>query len=172
MGGAGREDVPGGPIGVGVRSDRVAPRLRNLCTLMMLASARPFNSITGIDNNGDGANNDRPVIDGKAIGKSAFRGTGTQDISLFGSAAEAAARGDLAAGRGSICSITPICSAARKRLTAIRGSRIRHLASWWPSARQPTRSEPGQCRSAANGAVPGPVSVLRPRSGKIRAALV
>src|SRR4030095_12474565 len=27
-------------------------------TLMMLASARPFNSTTGIDNNGDGANND------------------------------------------------------------------------------------------------------------------
>jgi hypothetical protein len=53
-------------------------------TLMMLASARPFNSTTGIDNNGDGANNDRPVIDGKVIRKSAFRGTGTQDISLFG----------------------------------------------------------------------------------------
>src|SRR5262249_4621057 len=31
----------------------------------------------------DGANNDRPVIDGVVIGKSAFRGTGTQDVSLF-----------------------------------------------------------------------------------------
>jgi hypothetical protein len=30
-------------------------------TLMMFASARPFNATTGIDNNGDGANNDRPV---------------------------------------------------------------------------------------------------------------
>jgi hypothetical protein len=39
--------------------------------------------VTGIDNNGDGANNDRPVVDGKVIGKSAFRGTGTQDASLF-----------------------------------------------------------------------------------------
>ncbi|HUQ86465.1 MAG TPA: TonB-dependent receptor [Vicinamibacterales bacterium] len=52
-------------------------------TVTQLASARPFNAVTGIDNNGDGANNDRPVIDGKVIGKSAFRGTGTQDVSLF-----------------------------------------------------------------------------------------
>ncbi len=52
-------------------------------TLMMFASARPFNAITGIDNNGDGANNDRPVVAGKVIAKSAFRGTGTEDISLF-----------------------------------------------------------------------------------------
>ena len=33
-------------------------------TLMQFASARPFNAVTGIDNNGDGANNDRPVVDG------------------------------------------------------------------------------------------------------------
>ena len=52
-------------------------------TVTQLASARPFNSITGIDNNGDGANNDRPVIDGKVVSKSAFLGTGTQDVSLF-----------------------------------------------------------------------------------------
>lgn len=52
-------------------------------TLMQFASARPFNATTGIDNNGDGANNDRPVIDGKVIGKSAFHGTGTQDVGLF-----------------------------------------------------------------------------------------
>ena len=45
-------------------------------TVTQLASARPFNAVTGIDNNGDGANNDRPVVDGKVIGKSAFRGTG------------------------------------------------------------------------------------------------
>jgi outer membrane receptor protein involved in Fe transport len=54
-----------------------------LGTLMQLASARPFNSVTGIDNNGDGANNDRPVIDGKVIAKSSFAGTGTQDVGLF-----------------------------------------------------------------------------------------
>jgi outer membrane receptor protein involved in Fe transport len=52
-------------------------------TLMQFASARPFNATTGVDNNGDGANNDRPVIDGRVIAKSAFRGTGTQDVGLF-----------------------------------------------------------------------------------------
>ena len=52
-------------------------------TVTQLASGRPFNATTGTDNNGDGANNDRPVVDGKVIGKSIFRGTGTQDVSLF-----------------------------------------------------------------------------------------
>ena len=52
-------------------------------TVTQLASARPFNSVTGIDNNGDGANNDRPVINGVVIDKSQFRGTGTQDVALF-----------------------------------------------------------------------------------------
>jgi hypothetical protein len=52
-------------------------------TVTQLASSRPFNAVTGIDNNGDGANNDRPVIDGKVIAKSAFRGTDTQDVSVF-----------------------------------------------------------------------------------------
>ena len=52
-------------------------------TVTQLASARPFNSVTGVDNNGDGANNDRPVVDGVVIAKSEFRGTGTQDVLLF-----------------------------------------------------------------------------------------
>ncbi len=52
-------------------------------TVTQLASARPFNAVTGVDNNGDGANNDRPVVNGAVIGKSAFRGTGTQDVSAF-----------------------------------------------------------------------------------------
>src|SRR6185295_14277996 len=52
-------------------------------TLTQLASSRPFNATTGLDNNGDGANNDRPVIDGKVIDKSAFRGTPTSDVALF-----------------------------------------------------------------------------------------
>ena len=52
-------------------------------TVTQLASARPFTATTGIDNNGDGANNDRPVVDGRVMGKSAFRGTGTQDVSVF-----------------------------------------------------------------------------------------
>lgn len=52
-------------------------------TLIQLASARPFNATTGVDNNGDGANNDRPVIDGTVIRKSAFRGTPTSDVAIF-----------------------------------------------------------------------------------------
>jgi hypothetical protein len=52
-------------------------------TVTQLASARPINATTGLDNNGDGATNDRPVIDGAVVGKSTFRGTGTQDVSIF-----------------------------------------------------------------------------------------
>jgi Carboxypeptidase regulatory-like domain/TonB dependent receptor-like, beta-barrel len=52
-------------------------------TATQLASSRPFNATTGIDNNGDGANNDRPVMDGTVISKSAFRGTPTSDVSMF-----------------------------------------------------------------------------------------
>jgi outer membrane receptor protein involved in Fe transport len=52
-------------------------------TVSMFASARPFNATTGIDNNGDGANNDRPVVDGKVMKKSAFRGTPTSDVGAF-----------------------------------------------------------------------------------------
>jgi hypothetical protein len=52
-------------------------------TVSMFASGRPFNATTGIDNNGDGANNDRPVINGRVIPKSFFRGTPTSDVSTF-----------------------------------------------------------------------------------------
>jgi hypothetical protein len=52
-------------------------------TLTQLASARPFNATTGVDNNGDGINADRPVIDGRVIGKSTFRGTPTSDVAIF-----------------------------------------------------------------------------------------
>ncbi len=52
-------------------------------TVTQLASARPFNATTGIDNNGDGLNNDRPVINGAVVAKSAFCGTATSDVSLF-----------------------------------------------------------------------------------------
>jgi hypothetical protein len=52
-------------------------------TLTQLASARPFNATTGIDNNGDGANNDRPLINGSVLSKSAFRGTSTSDVAIF-----------------------------------------------------------------------------------------
>jgi hypothetical protein len=52
-------------------------------TLSQFASARPFNATTGVDNNGDGLNNDRPVINGAVVGKSAFRSTATSDVGLF-----------------------------------------------------------------------------------------
>ena len=52
-------------------------------TLATFASARPFNSTTGVDNNGDGANNDRPVVNGAVISKSAFRGTSTSEVAIF-----------------------------------------------------------------------------------------
>jgi hypothetical protein len=52
-------------------------------TVTQLASARPFNATTGIDNNGDGLNNDRPVINGSVVSKSTFSGTPTQDVSIF-----------------------------------------------------------------------------------------
>jgi hypothetical protein len=52
-------------------------------TLTTLASSRPFNATTGVDNNGDGANNDRPVINGVVVPKSAFQGSPTSDVSFF-----------------------------------------------------------------------------------------
>jgi hypothetical protein len=52
-------------------------------TLGMFASARPFNATTGNDNNGDGATNDRPVVNGVVIPKSAFRGTPTSEVAIF-----------------------------------------------------------------------------------------
>ncbi|HEX7720945.1 MAG TPA: TonB-dependent receptor [Pyrinomonadaceae bacterium] len=52
-------------------------------TLTTLTSSRPFNATTGVDNNGDGANNDRPVINGVVVRKSAFQGTPTSDVSFF-----------------------------------------------------------------------------------------
>ncbi len=53
-------------------------------TMMQFASARPFNATTGVDNNGDGNNNDRPVIDGVVSGRYSFRGSATSDVAIFG----------------------------------------------------------------------------------------
>jgi hypothetical protein len=52
-------------------------------TVAQYASARPFSATTGADNNGDGANNDRPVINGLVLSKSAFRGTPTSEVGAF-----------------------------------------------------------------------------------------
>ena len=59
------------------------PHGLTLGTVTQVASARPFNATTGIDNNGDGINNDRPVINGAVVSRSAFRSTATSDVSLF-----------------------------------------------------------------------------------------
>jgi Carboxypeptidase regulatory-like domain/TonB dependent receptor len=55
----------------------------NAGTITQLASGRPFNATTGVDNNGDGLNNDRPVINGAVLPKSYFLGTPTSDVSVF-----------------------------------------------------------------------------------------
>jgi hypothetical protein len=52
-------------------------------SISQLASGRPFNATTGIDNNGDGVNNDRPVIHGVVTGRASFRGTPVRETSLF-----------------------------------------------------------------------------------------
>lgn len=52
-------------------------------TITQMASARPFNPTTGVDNNGDGSTNDRPVIDGAIAGRASFRGSSLYDTSLF-----------------------------------------------------------------------------------------
>ncbi len=59
------------------------PRNFTAGTLSQFASARPFNATTGVDNNGDALNNDRPVINGVVVPRSAFRGTAVSDVSLF-----------------------------------------------------------------------------------------
>ena len=53
-------------------------------TVSQMSSARPFNATTGVDNNGDGSTNDRPVIGGSLAGRAAFRGSALYDTSMFG----------------------------------------------------------------------------------------
>lgn len=47
------------------------------------ASGRPYNITTGADNNGDGSNADRPVINGRVIGRNEGEGDDVYDLSLF-----------------------------------------------------------------------------------------
>ena len=47
------------------------------------ASGRPYNITTGTDNNGDGANTDRPVIGGQVLGRNAGKGSSIFDLSAF-----------------------------------------------------------------------------------------
>ena len=46
-------------------------------------TGRPFNITTGVDNNGDGANTDRPVINGHVISRNAGRGDDLYQLTLF-----------------------------------------------------------------------------------------
>ena len=51
--------------------------------LSTLGSSRPFNITTGADLNGDGANVDRPVINGSVVARNAGRGNALYDVSIF-----------------------------------------------------------------------------------------
>ncbi|HTO75038.1 MAG TPA: TonB-dependent receptor [Thermoanaerobaculia bacterium] len=51
--------------------------------VIQYATPRPYNPTTGVDNNGDGANTDRPVVDGVILGRNSQRGTDTFDLALF-----------------------------------------------------------------------------------------
>jgi Carboxypeptidase regulatory-like domain/TonB dependent receptor-like, beta-barrel len=48
-----------------------------------LASGRRFNATTGVDNNGDGSNADRPVVDGSIVSRNFGQGTPLYDVSIF-----------------------------------------------------------------------------------------
>jgi len=95
-------DAPGGdPNDVGLRSLEWADSLldqrhRGVLTVWRrvpfdivvggvatAASGRPFNLTTGTDNNGDGANTDRPVIDGSVIGRNHGRGSSIFELDAF-----------------------------------------------------------------------------------------
>jgi len=52
-------------------------------TWTTLASARPYDITTGVDNNGDSTISDRPVINGAVIGRNTGRGTPTYDAGVF-----------------------------------------------------------------------------------------
>ena len=70
------------------------------------ATGRPFNIVTGADNNGDGGGGDRPVIDGVVVGRNAGVGTAVVDLSLF-LAYEFALGGDTRLGlRGQVLNVT------------------------------------------------------------------
>jgi hypothetical protein len=55
----------------------------NAGVLTSLASGRPYNITTGVDNNGDNSSADRPVVNGAVIGRNAGRGTPVYDVGTF-----------------------------------------------------------------------------------------
>ena len=52
-------------------------------TVTTAASGRPYNITTGADNNGDAANTDRPVVDGKVLGRNAGSGSSYFSFDAF-----------------------------------------------------------------------------------------
>lgn len=50
---------------------------------VQMASGRPYNVVTGVDNNGDGSTADRPVVNGVVVPRNAARGTATYDVGAF-----------------------------------------------------------------------------------------
>jgi hypothetical protein len=139
-----------------------------------LASARPFNAVTGIDNNGDGANNDRPVVDGKVIGKSVprHRHAGRVDVRRGKNQRDGTQHAAATARVDSTCSTTATFSAARKRITATQRRSTTRSVSWLPLHGEQRDSRAGEHRSAADVPVAGAVSLLvRPTGGKRNAEL-
>src|SRR5262249_25478227 len=55
----------------------------NVGAVATLASGRPFNVTTGVDNNGDAGNSDRPVFNGLVLGRNTGRGTPVYDLDTF-----------------------------------------------------------------------------------------
>jgi hypothetical protein len=49
---------------------------------MRMTSGRPFTGVVGTDVNRDGANTDRPVLNGVLMLRNTFRNTGMKDVSL------------------------------------------------------------------------------------------
>ena len=77
-------------------------------TVTQLASSRPFNATTGIDNNGDGANNDRPVVERRRhrqVGVPRHRDAGCVGVRR-GAHQVRRARRSCSGWKGSTCSIT------------------------------------------------------------------
>ena len=112
-------------------------------TVTQFASARPFNATTGIDNNGDGANNDRPVIDGKVIAKSAFRGTrhaGSRRYSSRGASSSGGHTLLLRLEGFNLFNHGNILGRAQTTYGDTGDGESDVRPGWWPSARPPTRS--------------------------------
>jgi hypothetical protein len=117
----------------------------------------------------DRANNDRPVIDGVVVGKSAFRGTNISDVALF---AEQRLR---VAGRSILLRVEGFNVFNHANIFARNGTygtpwtRCRHSVrrrrGWPPWNRREWCSS--RCDISSEGAI-----ATRPQSGKIRAASV